>query len=133
MTFGEKIRNAVSEGCVLLKNENSTLPFSGEDSVALFGRCQIDFYKSGTGSGGSVHVPYSVNLAEGFKKLSEEKFPVPQIDLQLEKIYADWVKANPYDNGNGEWASEPWCQKEMVLSDETVKCAAEKTTKLFLL
>lgn len=129
MTFGEKIRNAVSEGCVLLKNENSTLPFSGEDSVALFGRCQIDFYKSGTGSGGSVHVPYSVNLAEGFKKLSEEKFPVPQIDLQLEKIYADWVKANPYDNGNGEWASEPWCQKEMVLSDETVKCAAEKNNK----
>ena len=56
--FYEKITQAASDGAVLVKNEGETLPLLAAERVAVFGRCQIDYYKSGTGSGGSVHVPF---------------------------------------------------------------------------
>ena len=127
--FYEKITKAASEGAVLLKNEGDTLPFQKGENVAVFGRCQIDYYKSGTGSGGSVHVPFSINLIDGFKKMKDAGEDVPSIDSDLVKIYRDWIGENPFDNGNGGWASEPWFQKEMPLSDELVEKAAQKSKK----
>lgn len=127
--FYEKITKAASEGAVLLKNEGDTLPLQKGENVAVFGRCQIDYYKSGTGSGGSVHVPFSINLIDGFKKMKDAGENVPSIDSDLVKIYRDWIVENPFDNGNGGWASEPWFQKEMPLSDELVEKAAQKSKK----
>ena len=46
----------VSEGIVMLKNENNALPLDKDEEVALFGRIQFHYYKSGTGSGGMVNV-----------------------------------------------------------------------------
>ena len=40
----------------MLRNEEEVLPLRKEDKVAVFGRCQIDYYRSGTGSGGAVNV-----------------------------------------------------------------------------
>jgi hypothetical protein len=48
--------NAVSEGCVLLKNDNDTLPLPAKAKVSVFGRIALHYYKSGTGSGGMVNV-----------------------------------------------------------------------------
>ena len=46
----------VSEGIVMLKNDNDALPLNPDDEIALFGRIQLHYYKSGTGSGGMVNV-----------------------------------------------------------------------------
>ena len=39
----------VSEGIVMLKNENHALPLNKKDEIAVFGRIQLHYYKSGTG------------------------------------------------------------------------------------
>ena len=52
-------RQAASEGIVLLDNREETLPIKKGEKVSLFGRCQINTYRSGTGSGGAVNVPSS--------------------------------------------------------------------------
>lgn len=119
-------REAVAQGCVLLRNDGGVLPFSPADDVSVFGRCQLDFYKSGTGSGGSVHVPYSTNLIDGFDFLRSGGFPLPRINGRLVSAYRNWVKETPFDDGGGAWAGEPWFQKEMPLDTSLLSglCAA---------
>ena len=127
--FHKIITRSAAEGAVLLKNEGETLPFLPSDNVALFGRCQIDYYKSGTGSGGSVHVPYTINLLDGFEQLKKDGNNVVAVNEKVAQTYRDWIKENPFDSGNGEWASEPWYQKEMELSDAFVAQAAKESNK----
>ena len=38
-------RQAAAEGCVLLKNENNTLPLREGENVSVFGRIQFTYYK----------------------------------------------------------------------------------------
>ena len=60
-------RIAATQGAVLLKNEEQTLPFHNQEKISIFGRVQVDYYRSGTGSGGAVNVPYTTNLLEGLR------------------------------------------------------------------
>ncbi|MEF1227632.1 hypothetical protein QTO02_08860, partial [Vibrio fortis] len=64
-------RQAATEGIVLLKNDQAVLPVKQGDNLAIFGRCQLDTYRSGTGSGGAVNVRYSIPIIEGL--LENEK------------------------------------------------------------
>lgn len=114
-------RLAAAEGCVLLKNEGDILPIGRKSTISLFGRTQIDYNKSGTGSGGLVRTQYAVNILEGIK--NNEKLT---LNDDLIKVYKSWIKENPFDEGEG-WAMEPWCQKEMVPSEEIVAAAREKS------
>lgn len=107
-------RKLAAEGSVLLEN-NSVLPFKEGTKVALFGRTQETYIKSGTGSGGLVRVEKAPCILESFRENG-----VFSIDEELAQIYENWILENPFDNGNG-WATEPWSQKEMPLSDELVK------------
>ncbi len=111
---------AVSEGIVMLKNEG-VLPLAKSDTVSIFGRIQLHYYKSGTGSGGMVNVSHVVGIPEGLRnagvKLNEE----------LYSVYDEWDSRHPFNYGEG-WGSEPWCQEEMPLSDELVAAAAENST-----
>ncbi len=111
--YADKIREAVAESVVLLKNDNQTLPICKDEKVAIFGRAQIDTYYCGTGSGGMVNIPYLVNFAEG---ISAKR----TIDNELHKAYLDFVEENPFDKGTG-WAQEPFSQKEMPLTVEMVE------------
>lgn len=120
-------RRAAAEGAVLLKNEGDMLPIQQKDHVAIFGRCQIDYYKSGTGSGGSVHVEYTTNLLDSLKK-----YTWVNINEPLTAVYENWVKEHPADNGNGTFGSEPRNQEEMQLSEELVKEAAAISDKAFI-
>lgn len=122
--LAEFSRRAAAEGAVLLRNENEVLPLTGEDHVAVFGRCQIEYYRSGTGSGGAVNVAYKTNLLDG---LRDSK--CVQVNEELAAIYTEWLKENPFDDGGGGWACEPWCQKEMPLTEELVRQAAEHSNK----
>ena len=52
----EKAVQTVSEGIVMLINKDHALPLDKKEEVAVFGRIQLHYYKSGTGSGGMVNV-----------------------------------------------------------------------------
>ncbi|RKP49924.1 beta-glucosidase [Cohnella endophytica] len=113
--FADFSRTVASEGAVLLKNDDQVLPLRNGDNVAVFGRTQVNYYRSGTGSGGSVHVSYTTNLLDGLR--GKKNFKVNE---RLAAVYEQWIEQNPFDNGGGGWAAEPWHQKEMPLSDELV-------------
>lgn len=117
-------RQAACEGIVLLENREGALPLKPEETVSLFGRCQINTYRSGTGSGGAVNVPYAVNALEGLR--ASEGCAVNE---ELVAVYASWVAENPFDDGGGGWAAEPWFQQEMPLTDDVVSQAASVSSK----
>lgn len=117
--LAKEARRAAADGCVLLKNEGRVLPLSKSETVSFFGRTQIDYLKSGTGSGGLVHTEYTVNIIEG--ALSS---PHINVNTELLDIYKAWIEKNPFDVGHG-WATEPWFQKEYVPEDSVVKRARE--------
>ena len=119
--FKKVARKAAAEGCVLLKNDDSALPLGKGTKVALFGRSQMNYYKSGTGSGGMVNVDYAVGIYEALEN-SEDL----QVNKAVREAYEQFVEENPFDRGMG-WAAEPWFQKEMPLSDELVKKASEES------
>ncbi|MCR5272031.1 MAG: glycoside hydrolase family 3 C-terminal domain-containing protein [Lachnospiraceae bacterium] len=89
--FAEVARRAVAEGVVLIKNDENVLPLKSGAKIALFGRSQYNYYKSGTGSGGMVNTKYVIG-----------------------------IKDHPFDAGQG-WASEPWYQEEMPITEELAK------------
>lgn len=113
-------RRLAAESAVLLKNENHILPLASKESVAVFGRMQMHYYKSGNGSGGNVAAPYVPAFIEAIEK--ETDFAV---DEEVLTVYKDWVAEHPFDNGS-DWASEPLFQEEMPISGELVKAAAER-------
>ncbi len=115
--YSESIRKAVAESVVLLKNDGETLPIKEGKNVAIFGRAQLDTYYCGTGSGGMVNIPYLVNIADG---LAQKR----NIDESLYEMYKNFVSENPFDKGKG-WAQEPFSQKELPLSEQTVETAAK--------
>lgn len=114
-------RQAVAEGCVLLRNEEQALPIKKGEKVSIFGRIQFNYLKSGTGSGGMVNAPYVINILEGLQACSDI-----QINQELLNVYEAWVKENPFDEGEG-WAQEPWCQKEMPLTEALTQKAAQQS------
>lgn len=116
--FDAAVRCAAAEGMVLLKNDGAMLPVTGKDCVSVFGRCQIDYYRSGTGSGGAVNVAYTTNLIDGFKEHADIR-----LNEELLQVYESWIQEHPFDNGGGVWAGEPWFQKEMPVTEELVKGA----------
>ena len=87
--------------------------------VSVFGRIQLHYYKSGTGSGGMVNVSKVTGIVDGLLesgvKLNEE----------LLNVYKKWDEENPYDLGDG-WGNEPWSQVEMPLDEQLVADAAQK-------
>ena len=108
-----------AEGTVLLKNDEDLLPLRKGTRLAVFGRMQTSYYRCGTGSGGGVvlrEIPCILNSLKANSDLV--------LDEDLINIYTEWVKENPFDDGGGVWAGEPWHQKEMPLSEELVQNAA---------
>lgn len=122
--FGELCRNVAAQGAVLLKNEEETLPITGGERVAVFGRIQKEYYRSGTGSGGCVNAPYTTNLLDSLRECDNL-----QVDEELAAVYEEWIRNNPFDDGGGVWPGEPWSQKEMKVSEELVAAAAGRTDK----
>lgn len=129
LDWNEYTKTAITiaeEGAVLLKNDRDALPVNGGAKVAVFGRMQNNYYKSGTGSGGMVNVKHVVSILEGF---SEDKDI--SLDEELIRTYKEWEEKNPVDPGMG-WGKENWSQPEMPLSDDLVKAAAERNDAAIL-
>ena len=125
--FAEFSRKVAAEGAVLIKNEGQNLPIREGESISIFGRTQINYYRSGTGSGGSVNVEYKTNLLDGLRHKNKIL-----VNEDLASTYEKWIKQNPFDNGGGGWAAEPWHQKEMPLTDTLVLEARNKSSKAII-
>lgn len=110
----------VSEGIVMLKNDNDALPLNPNDEIALFGRIQLHYYKSGTGSGGMVNVSKITGIPDG---LLENGVSVNE---ELLDMYRKWDSENPFDLGDG-WGKEPWSQTEMPLDEALVAHVSESS------
>jgi len=117
--YANKAREAISEGIVMLKNDNNALPLSDKSKIALFGRNQFNYYKSGTGSGGLVNTSYVVSIKDAI--INSGKYEINQF---LEEEYKKWLISHPFDSGKG-WADEPWYQEEMPISREIVSKTKE--------
>lgn len=116
--YEKTAREMVTEGMVLLKNENGVLPLRKNETVSVFGRMQNHYYKSGTGSGGMVNVSKVVTIMDALWERSDIK-----LNKTLADIYLEWAKENPIDLGLG-WGQEPWSQKEMPVTEDLVEKAA---------
>lgn len=110
----------VSEGIVMLKNDNDALPLNPDEEIALFGRIQLHYYKSGTGSGGMVNVSKITGIPDG---LLENGVSVNE---ELLDVYRKWDSENPFDLGDG-WGKEPWSQTEMPLDEALVAHVSESS------
>lgn len=81
-------RQAAAEGMVLLKNEESTLPFASDvKKPVLFGSGSYNFISGGDGGSGCVHVAYTVSLLEGMQHAG---FPR---DEELCKLYLPFLES----------------------------------------
>lgn len=111
-----------AEGCVLLENDG-VLPLIKTDKVAVFGREQFEYIKSGSGSGGNVQCEYvtDINTCLHGKIL---------LDEEVENFYKAFIKDNPRDVGDG-WAIPP-VQKQPILSESFVKSAAARCDKALI-
>ncbi len=114
-------RKAAAEGAVMLKNDGQLLPLAKGTRLAVFGRAQTFYYKSGTGSGGLVHIDKEPCMIESLKENDDLV-----LDTALMEQYAAWVAEHPFDDGGGKWAGEPWFQAEMPLDDDAVGAAASR-------
>lgn len=111
------IRQAAAESCVLLKNDG-TLPLSPDREIAVFGRCQLDWFHVGYGSGGDVHAPYLVNLMDGLANAGAA------CHRPLADAYRDWTAQSANRADHGWWGHWPYSHPEMPLPGELVRSAA---------
>ena len=127
-SYAALAREAVAEGIVLIKNEDGVLPLNGHHRVALFGRTQFNYYKSGTGSGGLVNTKYVTGIYEALCADKEI-----ELNASVRRTYEEWIADHPFVTGNG-WGEEPWYQEEMPLTEELVaQAACESDTAIIII
>ena len=117
--YSQLVRQGAEEGVVLLRNERQLLPLHTGVTLSVFGRSQLHYYKSGTGSGGMVNTDPVVGILEAL--IEEESFSVNPI---LCEKYRTWGQEHPFVKGRG-WGQEPWFQEEMPLTAKEVEDAAK--------
>lgn len=121
-SFRKMCRRAAAEGCVLLKNEDF-FPIR-EESVALFGRCQIDTFYGGYGSGGDIRAPYYVSIAQGMRENGLV------LDEEIYRLYEDWTEKNRPQQGT--WGSWPLNYPEMPVEEKLIEEAAGRCKKAIM-
>jgi beta-glucosidase len=82
----EVTRQASSEGMVLLKNDNHSLPFeSSIKNISAFGNTSYEIITGGTGSG-KVNEAYSVSLIDGLQNAGYK------LNEDLRSLYENYLK-----------------------------------------
>ncbi|MCJ8208985.1 glycoside hydrolase family 3 C-terminal domain-containing protein [Mucilaginibacter sp. RS28] len=118
-------RTAATEGMVLLKNENSSLPVSKNlHNIALFGINGYELIAGGTGSG-DVNKAYKVSLAQGLANAGYA------IDGELQQKFtahlADYASKHPKKNFFQEFMNPTPPAPEYALAKETILQKASAT------
>lgn len=118
--MADAIRRAGAEGIVLLRNDDDVLPV-GDERLAMFGRCQVDTFYVGYGSGGDVKALHKVSVLDGLEAAGL------RLDKELSCSYRDWCGANPVSAG--EWGRWAYSYPEMPLNEEQIRRAAAENDK----
>ena len=118
--IADLIRRAGAESCVLIKNDG-TLPIRGDGEIAVFGRCQLDWFYVGYGSGGDVNAPYYVNLIDGLLSAGAK------INAQVLDRYKKWTEEEDNKADHGWWGHWPMNHPEMPIDDELAASAASSS------
>lgn len=111
-------RKAAAEGIVLLKNNNA-LPYKLDTKISVFGRCQLDYFYVGYGSGGDINAPYFVNVIDGIKNAGGH------VNEWLLEYYKDFTKNNPAPHGF--WGHWPMNFEEPSIDDKMIERASEES------
>ena len=120
--ISEVCRQVAADGIVLLKNKEATLPIRQTDTVAVFGRCAIDYFSVGYGSGGDVVAPYRHSLMDGLVS-QQVRLYEPLWDR-----YRAWCNHPRNVPDEGFWGHWPMSYPEMSLKREWVEKAAREST-----
>ena len=112
------LRAAGAEGTVLLKNDG-VLPLDKDEALSVFGRCQLDWFYVGYGSGGDVNRAYEINMIDGIMNAGGA------LSTELLSFYEAWCRKNPADHGF--WGHWPYCYPEPELDCAFIKNAAVKS------
>ena len=104
------LRSAAARSAVLLQN-NGVLPLQHGTKLALFGRCQMEGFHTGYGSGGDVNIPYTVSIFEGLQNSGFVK-----LDTALAEKYRAFCAEHPIDDP--VWGLWPRFYPEMPLTEE---------------
>ena len=118
----ELIRQSGAEGIVLLKN-NGVLPLENKKRVAVFGRCQINYFYVGYGSGGNINAPYKISLDDAL--LEAEKDGYILLDKEVREEYVKWTKNPDNQPSDGWWGHWPISYEEMPLDKKLVEKSAK--------
>lgn len=116
-------RLTAAEGCVLLKNERETLPLKEDEEIAVFGRCQFDYFYMGYGSGGDVNPPYKINLIDGLTGAGV------CFNRPLADHYENLVNSIEYKADTGYWGHWPTSYPEIPIEEEIIEDAASTAKK----
>lgn len=109
-------RQAASDGMVLLKNHQASLPLAGGSKVASFGITQINTLKGGAGSG-DVNAAYTVNVADGLAR----QFSV---DPGLADFYRTFFEQNKTSSDFGGISTVVSCPEPALSQSEIAAYAA---------
>lgn len=78
------VEDVTSEGIVLLKNQNQTLPLAKGSKVTLFGRSSVDLVLGGTGAG-NINTDYVVDLKSAME--ADGRFTINSTIWDFYKTY----------------------------------------------
>ena len=114
------VRRAASEGMVLLKNENSTLPISKKAKIALFGIASYQCFKLGWGSGDML-AQRIIQTNEALEQMGYK------IEKETDAINKAWVAehASEYQRVNRNWAEWTFRFNEIEMPVEAIENASK--------
>ncbi len=119
-------RKLASEGMVLLKNDNKTLPLKKGARIAIFGKAQIDYVTGGGGSG-KVYSDYDRNIYDGLKIKEEEG------KIEIFRKLSEYYENNFEMGGEQDWLDPlkvrcvPGCAPEAEIPAELLLEARDFT------
>jgi beta-glucosidase len=119
----EITRQSATEGIVLLKNQDNTLPISNDVKIAVFGVSSYDFMAGGTGSG-DVNKAYTVDMMEGLRNAG---FACEKEIEELYRSYVDYQSKYLRTLRDYQWYEGAPRPDEMVINKSYAKKWAGKT------
>lgn len=115
-------RQSATEGMVLLKNDNATLPINKTvKKVALYGVTSYDFIPGGTGSG-NVNRAYTATLIDGLNNVG---FVIDSSLSDIYKVYLDEFNLNKPATTGIDMFLPPVMPQEVNISNDTISKNAE--------
>ena len=119
----EITRQSATEGIVLLKNQDNTLPINNDVKIAVFGVSSYDFMAGGTGSG-DVNKAYTVDMMEGLRNAG---FACEKEIEDLYRSYVDYQSKYLRTLRDYQWYEGAPRPDEMVINKSYAKKWAGKT------